>query len=190
MDEPDPAGGVRRARLEDAARCQAIYAPYVEQTVVSLEEQPPSVSDMQHRMAASLETHDWLVLEGPGGIVGYAYGGAYRSRAAYRWACEVSVYVELGRRRTGAGRVLYDALFTSLVQRGYLTAVAGMTLPNPASEGLHLALGFKPIGTWRRIGWKFGAWHDVLWMQRHLAPAPEQPAELRYGSPGALPPPA
>jgi len=110
--------------------------------------------------------------------VGFAYGSQYRSRAAYRWACEVSVYVEAGHQRFGAGRLLYEQLFTSLVDRGYLTALAGMTLPNAASEGLHRALGFEAIGTWRRIGWKFGAWHDVLWMQRHLASPPEPPEEL------------
>jgi phosphinothricin acetyltransferase len=160
---------VRRARPEDAVRCRAIYAPYVEETVISLEEQPPSVPEMLERMERSLETHEWLVLEGPEGVVGYAHGSPYRSRAAYRWACEVSVYVERGRRRTGAGRQLYGALLPRLAERGYRTVLAGMTLPNPASEGLHRSLGFEPVGTWRRIGWKFGAWHDVLWMQRHLA---------------------
>ena len=87
--------------LDDAAACQAIYAPYVRDTVISLEIDPPSVPEIRERMERSLETHDWLVLEGDGDIRGYAYASAYRSRAAYRWACEVSVYVEPGRRRTG-----------------------------------------------------------------------------------------
>jgi phosphinothricin acetyltransferase len=78
------------------------------------------------------------------------------------------VYAELGRRRTGAGRVLYTALFARLVERGYRTAVAGMTLPNDASERLHAAMGFEPIGTYRRIGWKHGAWRDVAWSQRTI----------------------
>ncbi|MET0997373.1 MAG: N-acetyltransferase family protein [Marmoricola sp.] len=177
MDEDLEVGHVRRARPDDARRCRDLYAPFVETTVISLEEEPPSVQEMRDRITRSLQTHDWLVLDGPDGIVGYAYAGEYRSRAAYRWACEVSVYVEPGRRRTGAGRTLYDALFSSLVDSGYLTALAGMTLPNEASEGLHRALGFEPVGTWRRIGWKFGSWHDVLWMQRHLAPGSEPPAE-------------
>ena len=175
------AGGalvVRRATPDDAVACQAIYAPYVRDTVISLEMDPPSVPEVRDRMERSLETHDWLVLEDDLGIRGYAYGSAYRSRAAYRWACEVSVYVETGRRRSGAGRVLYEALFPRLVDRGYLTALAGMTLPNPGSEGLHRSLGFEDVGTWRRIGWKFGAWHDVLWMQRRLAAGSEPPAEL------------
>ena len=73
-------------------------------------------------------------------------------RAAYRWACEVSVYLELGRRRTGGGRVLYEALLARLTERGFLTFIAGMTLPNEASDGLHRALGFEPVGTYRRIG--------------------------------------
>lgn len=169
---------VRRARTEDAVRCQEIYATYVRETVISLEEEPPSLEEMQQRIARSLETHDWLVLEGPEDVVGYAYGGPYRRRAAYRWACEVSVYVEQGHTRHGAGRLLYGELFPRLVERGYLTAVAGMTLPNAGSEGLHRALGFEPIGTYRRIGWKFGAWHDVLWMQRHLSSPTGPPEEL------------
>ena len=173
---------MRRARRVDAERCLQIYSPYVRDTVISLEEDPPSLTEMQERLSISLETHDWLVLEGPHGVVGFAYGSQYRSRAAYRWACEVSVYVEGGHQRAGAGRLLYGELFASLVDRGYLTALAGMTLPNAASEGLHRALGFEPVGTWRRIGWKFGAWHDVLWMQRHLAPLTEPPEELDRNS--------
>ncbi|MET0839994.1 MAG: N-acetyltransferase family protein [Marmoricola sp.] len=171
-------GVVRRATPADAAACQAIYATYVADTVISLETEPPSIEEMRERIEGVLATHDWLVLEVDGEVTGYAYGSTYRTRAAYRWACEVSVYLEPGRRRTGAGRTLYEALFPRLVDRGYLTALAGMTLPNPASEGLHRSLGFVDVGTWRRIGWKFGAWHDVLWLQRSLAPGSEPPAEL------------
>ena len=98
---------LRRARPDDAARCQAIYAPYVLETVVSLEEEPPSVPQMRTRIESSLKTHDWWVLEAGDQVLGYADGGPYRNRAAYRWACEVSVYVELGCRRTGAGLLLY-----------------------------------------------------------------------------------
>jgi L-amino acid N-acyltransferase YncA len=177
----DDAGGlrVRRARLEDAAACRALYAPYVEETVISFEEEVPSIEQMEDRIASSLSTHDWLVLEGPGGIAGFAYGTTHRTRAAYRWACDVSVYLEQGRRRSGAGRRLYEALFPGLVDRGYLTALAGISLPNEASEGLHRALGFEEVGTYRRIGWKFGAWHDVVWLQRHLGAADGVPSELR-----------
>ena len=104
-------------------------------------------------------------------MVGYAYGGPYKERAAYRWSCEVSVYLEQGLRRRGAGRALYEALLPRLAARGFRTAVAGMTLPNDASVGLHRAMGFEPIGVYRRIGWKLGAWHDVAWAQCDLTPA-------------------
>ena len=176
-----PAGdpsGVRRARLQDAPACRALYAPYVESGVTSFEEEAPSVAEMEGRIADSLEGHEWLVLEEEGRVVGFAYGNAHRARPAYRWSCEVSVYLEPGRRRTGAGRMLYEALFPRLVERGFLTALAGMTLPNPASEGLHRSLGFVDVGTWRRIGWKFGAWHDVRWLQRVLEASEEAPTEL------------
>jgi phosphinothricin acetyltransferase len=134
---------------------------------------------MARRIAAASRAHAWVVLEDAGRVAGYAYGGPYKERAAYRWSCEVSVYLEPGRRRTGAGRALYEALLTRLAERGYRTAVAGMTLPNDASVGLHHALGFEPVGTHRRIGWKYGAWHDVAWVQRPLSSASDPPGEPR-----------
>jgi phosphinothricin acetyltransferase len=120
-----------------------------------------------------------VVLDDDGRVVGYAYGGPYKDRAAYQWSCEVSVYVQLGRQRSGAGRALYAALFARLAERGYRMLVAGMTLPNDASVGLHRAMGFQPIGTYRHIGWKGDAWHDVAWAQRPLVIADGPPCELR-----------
>ena len=168
---------VRPASVADGEACAAIYAPYVVDTAITFEERPPSGEEMAARIAASLQQHAWLVLEEDGRVVGYAYGEAHRSRAAYRWSCDVSVYVARGRRRTGAGRALYEALLARLAARGFRMVLAGMTLPNDASAGLHRALGFEPVGTYRRIGWKLGAWHDVVWLQRSLGDGPDPPAE-------------
>jgi L-amino acid N-acyltransferase YncA len=169
---------IRDASDGDAAACAAIYAPYVTDTAITFEAEPPSAAEMAERIAAAARAHAWLVLEDEGRIVGYAYGRQFNPRAAYRWSCEVSIYLERGRRRTGAGRALYEALFARLVQRGYRTAVAGMTLPNDASVGLHRAMGFLPVGVLERVGWKHGAWHDVAWVQRTLASGDDPPAEL------------
>jgi L-amino acid N-acyltransferase YncA len=168
---------VRDASGRDAAPCAEIYAPYVTDSAISFEDEPPSPGEMARRIAAAVRTHAWLVLEDEGRVVGFAYGTPFRARAAYRWACEVSVYLELGRRRTGGGRMLYDALLTRLTERGYRVAMAGMTLPNDASVGLHRAMGFQPVGTYRRIGFKHGAWHDVAWTQRTLAEGDGPPSE-------------
>jgi L-amino acid N-acyltransferase YncA len=168
---------VRSASELDAAACAAIYAPYVTSTAITFESDPPSPADMAERIGAALQSHAWLVLEDEGRVVGYAYGSRFEPRAAYRWACEVSVYVEHGRRRTGSGRILYEALFRRLADRGFRVAIAGMTLPNDASVGLHRALGFEPVGTYRRIGFKHGSWHDVAWTQRTLADGEEPPVE-------------
>jgi L-amino acid N-acyltransferase YncA len=169
-------GTIRDATAADAAACAAIYGPYVTDTVITFEYEPPGAEEMAGRIAAAQERHAWLVLEDDGTVVGYAYGAPYKERAAYRWSCEVSVYLHPGRRRSGGGRALYEALFERLAARGLRTAVAGMTLPNEASVGLHRALGFEPIGTSRRIGWKHGAWRDVAWVQRALGP--EGPPDL------------
>ena len=160
---------VRDATAADAEACRAIYAPYVRDTIISFESEPPTEAEMAARIAAANATHAWLVLEDDGDVIAYAYGGPFAPRAAYQWACEVSVYVDVGRHRTGAGRALYEVLLPRLAGRGFHMAVAGMSLPNDASVALHRALGFEPVGTWRRIGFKHGAWHDVAWTQRQLA---------------------
>ena len=94
---------VRDATPEDAAACAAIYTPYVRDTAITFESTPPSPAEMARRIAAAQRAHAWVVLDEGGRVVGYAYGGPYKDRAAYQWSCEVSVYVMLGRRRSGAG---------------------------------------------------------------------------------------
>jgi phosphinothricin acetyltransferase len=175
-------GTVRDATSAHAAACRDVYAPYVTGTAVSFEADPPTAEEMARRIAAAQERHAWLVLEDGGAVRGFAYGGPFMSRAAYRWSCSVSVYLEPGRRRTGGGRALYGALLDRLAARGHRRALAGVALPNEASLGLHRALGFEDVGTYRRVGWKHGAWHDVTWLQRDLGTGPADdgpPAEPR-----------
>ena len=174
---------VRDATVDDAAACARIYEPYVRDTVVSFELEPPTAAQVAARIAAALARHAWLVLEGDGRVVGYAYGSAFNARAAYDWTTSVSVYIEPGRRRTGAGRALYTALLDRLAARGYRMALAGVALPNEASVGLHTAMGFEPVGTYRRVGWKLGRWHDVARYQRPLGdPTDDAPPERPGGT--------
>ena len=120
------------------------------------------------------------MLEDGGSVVGYAYATEHRTRAAYRWAADVAIYIDPAGQRSGAGRRLYSALLELLRRQGLRVACAGIALPNEASVGLHRALGFEHVGTYRDIGWKAGAWRDVSWWQLALAPAADD---------GAGPPP-
>ncbi len=162
----------------DAAGCAAIYAPYVRDTVISLEEQSPDADEVARRIERISRTHPWLVAEEDGEVCGFAYGSLHRERAAYRWATDVTVYVDPTYHRRGLGRALYTALFELLRRQGFHVACAGVTLPNEASVGLHESLGFLPVGVYRRIGFKFGAWWDVGWWQLDLLRAgPDPPRE-------------
>lgn len=166
---------VRDATPADAAACAEIYAQYVRDTSVSFEIEPPGAAELAERIAVAQRRHAWLVLEQDGQVLGYAYAGPFKARPAYRFASEVSVYLDPVHRGAGGGRTLYAALFERLRQRGYRTVAAGMTMPNEASAGLHRSLGFALVGTWRRVGWKQGAWHDVTWFQLDLAGGEDSP---------------
>lgn len=175
---------VRNATVEDAAACAEIYAPYVRDTAVSFELEPPTVAEMAGRIAAALARHAWVVVEDDGRVAGYAYGASFNPRGAYDWSTSVSVYTRPGRPRTGAGRALYTALLDRLAARGYRTALAGIAVPNEASVGLHVAVGFEPVGTYRRVGWKLGRWHDVAWFQRPLGdPGDDEPPAPPHRAP-------
>lgn len=157
----------------DAAACAAIYSPYVTDSAASFEEVPPGPEAFARQIERLVSSHAFLVCEREGRVAGYAYGGPHRPRAAYRWAVDVSVYVDAAFHRQGVGRELYAALLPLLRARGLRTAGAGITLPNAGSVALHESFGFEPVGVWRAIGWKFGAWRDVGWWQLQLAPQDE-----------------
>ena len=162
----------------DAAACAAIYAPFVRDTAVTFEETPPGQQAFADRIERLSETHVFLVAEDETGITaGFAYGGPHRERVAYRWSTEVSVYLDPRYHRRGLGRALYAELFPLLAGRGFHVALAGITLPNPASVALHEACGFTPVGVYRAIGWKAGAWRDVGWWQLPLTDNPGPPAD-------------
>ena len=168
---------IRLATAADAARIQAIYAHYVRETVVSFELEPPSVDEMAERLR---KAHAWLVCEAGQGIVaGYAYASKHRDRAAYQWSVDVTVYIDPAFHRKGVGRGLYTALFGLLRLQGYYNAYAGITQPNDGSVGLHTAMGFQPVGVYRGVGYKFGHWHDVVWLSLRLQPLSASPTAPR-----------
>jgi len=159
----------------DAAGCAAVYEPFVRGTVISFQERPPDAAEMRGRIERLSARYPWVVAEDGETVVGYAYASPHRERAAYRWTADVAIYIESGHQGRGLGRALYEALFELLVAQGVRMACAGVTLPNRASVALHERLGFQRVGVYRRIGWKFGAWHDVAWYQRELIPADGDP---------------
>ena len=170
---------IRRASASDAADCLELYRPSVDQSAISFEDAPPTQDEMAARIAKISVQLPWLIAEHASGeITGYAYASPHRDRAAYRWTCEVSIYVGKNHHRQGVAKALYGALLESLRRQGYQSALAGITLPNPESVSLHEAFGFKKIAIYQNIGFKNGAWRDVGWWQLQIGTAknpPQQP---------------
>jgi len=178
--------GIRTATREDAAAIAAIYAPYVLDTVISFETVPPGEAQMAERIAKVLPGLPWLVHESGGRVTGYAYASQHRERAAYRWSVDAGIYLRGDAHRQGIGSALYATLFAALRMQGYHRVYGGITLPNAASVGLHEAHGFRPIGVYPQVGYKFGAWRDVGWWGLDLAPASHEPVEPLSFSDGIL----
>jgi phosphinothricin acetyltransferase len=176
-----PPALIRLATERDAEQIAAIYAPNVTDAIISFELEPPTADEMRRRIEVSLRRYPWLLCERQGRVSGYTYASAHGSRAAYQWSVDVSVYVHEDARRMGVGRALYTSLFAALDLQGFYNAYAGATLPNPASVGLHEAVGFRPVGVYRGVGYKMGAWHDVVWWHlplRERVADPDLPADL------------
>jgi L-amino acid N-acyltransferase YncA len=169
---------LRRAEPSDAVAIAAIYAPYVTDSAISFEAEPPGADEVEARMDAGADLYPWLVAEDGPGLLGYAHGSAFRTRPAYRFTVETTIYLAPAAQGRGAGRALYGALLDILARQGFAQAVGAITLPNAASVGLHEALGFVEAGRYRRVGWKFGRWHDVGLWQKELASL-DKPTEPR-----------
>jgi len=174
---------IRAARLEDAGQIREIYAPNVTEAFISFEAEPPTAGEMRERIAKTLATHPWLVHDEGGRILGYAYASKHRERAAYQWSADVSCYVRPEARGRGIGKALYTELLRRLEAQGFRNAYAGIALPNDASVRLHESVGFKPIGVYRGVGFKQGAWRDVGWWGVQLGAPESNPAPPR--PPGA-----
>jgi L-amino acid N-acyltransferase YncA len=170
---------IRLALPEDAPSLVDIYGPFCTETPVSFEAVAPTPEEMAQRVLKVTEFRPWLVLEQEGRIAGYVYASAHRDRVAYQWAVDVAAYIAADYRRQGVGRALYTALFRVLILQGYFKAYAGITLPNPGSVGLHEAFGFEPVGIYRNVGYKMGAWHDVVWNVLTLQPPVIEPEPPR-----------
>ena len=177
---------IRLATKADAADFAAIYTPYVTDSAVSFEEVAPNASEMALRIAGDGRgLHPWLAAELDGRVVGFASSAPFRARPAYRWTVETGVYLAPEAQGRGVGRMLMERMIDVLTRQGFTTAVAGITLPNPASVALHEKLGFAPCATYRETGFKLGEWRTVQVFARDLAPRLSPPPELRRFSDGA-----
>jgi L-amino acid N-acyltransferase YncA len=168
---------VRAATADDAAAIAALYAPYVVGSIVSFETHPPDADAMAARIAGADGLYPWFVACDGEEVVGFAYACAFRTRPAYRFTVETTVYVADGAHRRGIGRLLYRVLLPVLEAQGYAQAIAAITLPNEASVRLHEAVGFTQIGTYEKVGFKFREWRSVGLWQRALAPLSTRPEE-------------
>ena len=182
---------IRSIAPGDAQAVAEIYAPFVLDSATSFETLAPDAAEIRKRIAELTPKYPWLVFEADGSVLGYAYASQHRGRHAYQWSADVSVYIHESGRKQGVGRALYTALFDLLRRQGYFNAYAGITLPNPGSVRLHESMGFTNVGVYSRVGFKFGRWHDVLWLQLRLLEEPSPaaaplPAESLFDEPAVL----
>jgi phosphinothricin acetyltransferase len=152
---------IRPAGRGDARQICDIYNHYVVNTAISFEEVPVSQDEMGDRIQSVMPNLPWLVSEIDGTVAGYAYASGWRTRSAYRFSVESSVYVDRNLVGQGIGRQLYEALVKELRARNLHCVLGGIALPNAASVALHEAMGFKKVAHLTEVGRKFNQWIDV-----------------------------
>ncbi len=168
---------IRAAHSEDAPRLLVIYAYYIEHTAVNFDYAPPSEEEFRAHMEEVMEKYPWLVLEEGGELLGFAYAGPFVRKDAYAWSAEVTIYLDHNARGRGFGRRLYGALEEELKARGIRNLYACIGDPDPedeylthASERFHARLGYTRAGTFRKCGYKFGRWYNMIWMEKFIGP--------------------
>lgn len=167
----------------DATGLLDIYAYYVENTAITFEYAVPDTLEFEQRIKTTLGSYPWLVAELSGHLVGYAYAGRFKARDAYAWAVETSIYVQHGCRQSGLGRCLYAALENVLRRQHVLNCNACITWSETEDARLthgsvrfHEKAGYAMVGTFRRCGYKFDKWYDMLWMEKHIGDHVAPPA--------------
>ena len=163
----------RSACEDDAKALLDVYAPYVEETAITFEYEVPSVEEFRRRVRTVLEFYPYIVAEYDGKIIGYAYASAFHPRAAYKWAVELSIYLDMDCRGLGLGRKFYELLEAILKEQHFLNLYASIAKIDcddqhltDASVKFHACLGYKTIGTFLKCGYKFNTWYDTVWMEK------------------------
>lgn len=167
---------IRLITEDDTAAVLDIYRPFVQHTIVSFEYGVPNYQEFQTRIQSTIYDYPWLVCLFESEIVGYAHATQHRSRTAYQWSAECSVYIKDEFQGMGIGRLLYETLFSILRLQGYFNVVACIGLPNETSVAFHKALGFETIGIFKKVGCKLGNWHDTFCCQLSLSEHINYPA--------------
>lgn len=177
---------IRMATLEDAKALQAIYAPYVEQTAISLEYTAPTVEEFRERMVQILQRYPYLVAQRQGEIVGYAYAKPFHERAAFAWEVEATVYVRQDQKKTGIGKKLYENLERILAAQNIQGVNVSIAYPEVEDEYLtrnsvefHHYMGYELAARFRNSGYKFGRWYDLVWMKKQIGTYEVQPPEVK-----------
>lgn len=167
---------LRIATLKDAPTLLEIYTPYVEQTAITFEYEVPTLEEFETRIRNTLSQYPYLVAEEASGILGYAYASPFKTRAAYAWSVETSIYVKSGIHKQGIGTALYQALERLLAQQHVCNLCACIAYPNPPSIAFHEKMGYRLIAHFTKSGFKQNAWYDMVWMEKELCPHTIPPA--------------
>lgn len=167
---------IRPVRVEDAQQLLSIYAPYVENTPVTFEYEVPSLEKFRERILGIIEKYPYLAAVGPDdSILGYAYAGTFKDRAAYDWAVETTIYLREDCRGAGIGRQLYRELESILKKQHIINLNACIAYPNPSSVAFHEKMGYRQVAHFTKCGYKQGLWYDMIWMEKMLGEHPEHP---------------
>ena len=169
---------IRPAREADVPSLLAIYRPYVEETFISFEFEPPSEEEFTRRLRSIQAKFPYLLAEREGEILGYTYAAPFKERPAYRWAVETTIYLRRDCRGQGLGRALYQALEDRLVRQNVQNLNACIAYPHPESIAFHTAMGFRMVGRFEKCGYKLGAWRDMVWMEKHVGGHADPPPPL------------
>lgn len=172
---------IRLATESDSQSLLEIYAPFIKETVITFEYEVPMISEFSSRISSTLKKYPWIVCEIDDRIAGYAYASKYRERPAYDWSVDTSVYIHPTYHRKKIASALYYCLFEILKLQGFYNAYAAIVSSNTKSVGFHESFGFKPIGVYHNVGYKFDQWHDVKWVEKTIREhkkSPEKPKTI------------
>lgn len=166
---------IRTATAKDAEAILAIYAPYIMNTSITFEYDVPEITEFRKRITTTLEKYPYIVAEDKGQIVGYAYAGVFKARAAYSRCVETSIYVDIKEHGKGIGKALYEKLEELLKAQGILNLNACITwkdIPDEyvtrQSPEFHEHLGYAKVAHFHKCGYKFGRWYDMIWMEKMI----------------------